>query len=118
MTTRCSAFSTAPTTSLYLVCLQWNGCIWFVSGQQTSVFRLCTLQTTPLTTAAVCCGLQVLTRAPTMHIFNLLAAMMAADTSGTHSTAAVVVPQLWSAVLGILQHGAAAAKLSVVNPKP
>ncbi|KAL0045065.1 hypothetical protein WJX82_006977 [Trebouxia sp. C0006] len=58
---------------------------------------------------------QVLTRAPTMHIFNLLTAMMAADTSGTHSTAAVVVPQLWSAVLGILQHGAAAAKLSVAQ---
>ena len=53
-----------------------------------------------------------------MHIFNLLTAMMAADTSGTHSTAAAVVPQLWSAVLGILQHGAAAAKLSVVHSKP
>ncbi|KAL0017843.1 hypothetical protein WJX77_008034 [Trebouxia sp. C0004] len=59
---------------------------------------------------------QVLTRAATMHIFNLLAAMMAADTSGTHSTAAVMAPQLWSAVLGILQHGAAAAKLSVSQP--
>ncbi|KAA6418570.1 MAG: hypothetical protein FRX49_11515 [Trebouxia sp. A1-2] len=57
---------------------------------------------------------QVLTRAPTMHIFDLLAAMLAADTSSTRSTAAVVVPQLWSAVIGILQHGAAAAKLSVV----
>lgn len=117
MTTRCYAYNTAPTTSLCLVCLQWNGCIWFVSGQQTSVFCLHTLQATPLTTAAVFCDLQVLTRAPTMHIFNLLAAVMAADTSTTHSTAAVVVPQLWSAVLGILQHGAAAAKLSVVNLK-
>ena len=53
-----------------------------------------------------------------MHIFDLLAAMLAADTSSTRSTAAVVVPQLWSAVIGILQHGAAAAKLSVVILHP
>ena len=89
-----------------------------MSGQQTSVFRLHAVQATPLFTAAVFCGSQVLTRAPTLHVFNLLAAIMAADTSGAHSTAAVVVPQLWSAVLGILQHGAAAAKLSVVQSKP
>jgi len=101
-----------------LVCV-WsaNFCVLPAHTVQTTPLTTDTVQTTPLTTAAVFCDLQVLTRAPTMHIFNLLAAMMAANISGTHSTAAVVVPQLWSAVLGILQHGAAAAKLSVVNPK-
>ena len=58
---------------------------------------------------------QVMTRAPTVHILRILAAILSVDTSANHTIAAGMVPQLWSAVLGILQHGAAAAKLSVVR---
>ena len=60
-------------------------------------------------------ALQVLTRAPTAHMLQLLAAIVTANISAGGSATAAFVPQLWSAVLGLLQHGAAAAKLSVVS---
>ena len=63
--------------------------------------------------------MQVLTRTPTAHMLQLLAAIMTAlvtaNSNPAGSATAAVVPQLWSAVLGLLQHGAPAAKLSVVS---
>lgn len=51
-----------------------------------------------------------------MHILQLFAAIVTAQTTSAPATAADLVSQLWSALLGILQHGAAAARLSVVTP--
>ena len=63
--------------------------------------------------------MQVLTRTPTAHMLQLLAAivtaLVTANSNPAGSATAAVVPQLWSAVLGLLQHGAPAAKLSVVR---
>lgn len=60
-------------------------------------------------------ALQVLTCAPTVHMLHLLTAIMMTANSSATGCATAVVPQLWSAVLGLLQHGAPAAKLSVVS---
>ena len=63
--------------------------------------------------------MQVLTRAPTVHILQLLTAivtaLMTTNSSAAGSAKAAVAPQLWSAVLCLLQHGAPAAKLTVVS---
>ena len=61
----------------------------------------------------------MLTRTATVHMLQLLTAIVIAivanNSNAAGSATAVVAPQLWSAVLGFLQHGAPAAKLSVVS---